>query len=368
MEPEATGSRAGKMRQIDLALQGGGSHGAFTWGVLDRLLEDERLEISGISGTSAGAMNAVALAAGLMQGGRAGARAALRRFWTAVAAASPFHRLQTGPLGPWYGPMFGPDNPWMAPLQLYADWVGQVASPYQLNPLNLNPLRDILAEQIDFEQVRRCHKTRLFIAATQVRNGDLRIFDQSELTADMVLASACLPLLFQAVAIGGEAYWDGGYAGNPSLLPLIQETAADDLLLVPINPRERKVVPTTARDILNRANEVTFNASLLKELRTVELLKQLIASGGPPSPAPLPPLFARIQALRVHRVAADDELAAFGAASKLDTRWSFLQQLHLVGRKAADGWLAENFRHLGRRSTIDLAQECLGEADCAARE
>jgi NTE family protein len=300
-------------------------------------------------------MNAVALAAGLMDGGRVGAREALRRFWSAVAAASPFNRLQAGP----FGSLFGRDNPWLTPVQFYAQWLGQVYSPYQLNPLNLNPLRDILARQIDFERVRRCSKTRLYIAATQVRSGELRLFEQAELTVDMVLASACLPLLFQAVEIDGEAYWDGGYAGNPSLLPLISETAADDLLLVPINPRERDAVPTTARDILDRVNEVTFNASLLKELRTVALLKQLIAGGAAPALAPLPPLFERIEALRVHRVAADAELAAFGAASKLDTRWSFLEQLHGIGRNAADRWLAANFKHLGRRSTVDLARECL---------
>jgi NTE family protein len=344
--------RPPERRQIDLALQGGGSHGAFTWGVLDRLLEDERLEIAGISGTSAGAMNAVALAAGLMQGGRVGAREALRRFWTAVVAASPFNRLPAGP----FDALYGAGNPWLAPLQLYTAWLGQVASPYQLNPLNLNPLREILAAQIDFDRVRHCSKTRLFIAATRVRTGELRIFEQPELTEDMVLASACLPLLFQAVEIDGEAYWDGGYAGNPSLLPLIGGTPADDLLLVPINPRQRDAVPTTARDILDRVNEVTFNASLLKELRTVALLKQL--TGGE-APAALSPLFQRIDALRVHRIAADASLAAFGAQSKLDTRWSFLQQLHAIGRDAADRWLARHFRDLGQRSSVDLARECL---------
>jgi NTE family protein len=352
MKAKALTSPAPQRRQIDLALQGGGSHGAFTWGVLDRLLEDERLEIAGISGTSAGAMNAVALAAGLMEGGRIGAREALRRFWTVVAAASPFNRLPAAP----FEALYGADNPWLAPLQVYAQWLGQVYSPYQFNPLNLNPLRDILARQIDFERVRRCSKTRLFIAATQVRSGELRLFEQDELTADMVLASACLPLLFQAVEIDGEAYWDGGYAGNPSLLPLISETAADDLLLVPINPRERHAVPTTARDILDRVNEVTFNASLLKELRTVALLKQLTGGETPPA---MSPLFQRIDALRVHRIAADEALAAFGAQSKLDTRWSFLQQLHAIGRDAADRWLALNFKHLGQRSSVDLARECL---------
>ena len=345
--------RRAPRRQIDLALQGGGSHGAFTWGVLDRLLEDERLEIGGISGTSAGAMNAVALAAGLMEGGRDGARAALHRFWTRVAQASPFNQL---PAGPWGG-FFGPDSPWMAPLQAYSQWLGQLVSPYQFNPLNLNPLREILRTEIDFERVRRCGKTRLFIAATQVRSGRLRIFGQDELTADMVLASACLPLLFQAVEIDGQPYWDGGYAGNPSLLPLITDTVSDDLLLVPINPSLRESTPTTAQDILERTNEITFNASLLKELNTIALLKQVLqeqrlARAG--ARKPTQPLFARVEALRVHRLEAEAELAQFGASSKLDTRWSFLQQLHGIGRQAADAWLRQNFRHLGHRSTVDL--------------
>ncbi len=358
-KPKPVRATRPRRQLIDLALQGGGSHGAFTWGVLDRLLEDERLEIAGISGTSAGAMNAVALAAGLMEGGRSGAREALRRFWTRVAQASPFHALQSGP----WGELFGTDNPWLAPMQMYAQWLGQLVSPYQLNPLNLNPLRDILQTEIDFDRVRQCSKTRLFIAATQVRSGRLRVFEQSELTADMVLASACLPLLFQAVQIDGEPHWDGGYAGNPTLLPLITGTPADDLLLVPINPRLREATPTSASDILDRINEVTFNASLLKELRSLALLKQLIRDEGRPRSrrsAPRQPLYERVDALRVHRLDAEAELSRFGASTKLDTRWSFLQQLHGIGRRAADEWLRQNFEHLGRRSTVDLAQEFPG--------
>ena len=265
-----------KKQLIDLALQGGGSHGAFTWGVLDRLLEEEWLEISGVSGTSAGAMNAVALAAGLMEGGREGARQCLRRFWEQVASSSPFHHLESNP----FAALTGMQNPWMQ--QWVDQWqqamrlMGNQFSPYQLNPLNLNPLRDILAQTVDFERVRQCHRTHLFIAATHVATGELRVFRQEELTADMVLASACLPLLFQAVEINGEAYWDGGYAGNPTLLPLIAETPADDLLLVQINPTRRERLPKQAEDILERASEVTFNASLLKELRTIGLIKELL--------------------------------------------------------------------------------------------
>ena len=343
-----------RRQQIDLALQGGGAHGAFTWGVLDRLLEDETLEISGISGTSAGAMNAVALAAGLMEGGREGARNCLRRFWERVAHTSPFHHLETGPLGQWAGA----DNPLLQ--QFTSTWqqavrfVGSQFSPYQLNPLNLNPLRDILDQTVDFERVRACHRTQLFIAATHVATGELRVFRQDELTADMVLASACLPLLFQAVEIDGEAYWDGGYAGNPTLLPLIAETPADDLLLVQINPSRRDRVPTQADEILDRAGEVTFNASLLKELRTIGLIKELLEAAGRPDSCYQRPLFRRVDDLRLHQLDAEAQLSQFGAASKTQTNWCFLSQLHAIGRDAADRWLAEHRRHVGRRSTVDL--------------
>jgi NTE family protein len=346
-----------KRLRIDLALQGGGSYGAFTWGVLDRLLEDERLEIAGISGASAGAMNAVAVAGGLMEGGRDGARTALRRFWNRVADASPFNQLSDGPLGA----IFGPNNPWLqpwiAPLQQFGQALGSQLSPYQLNPLNLNPLRDILTDTVDFEAVRACDRTQLFIAATQVSTGELRIFRQIELTVDMVLASACLPLLFQAVEIDGEAYWDGGYAGNPALLPLIAETDADDLLLVQINPTRRDTLPTSAEDILDRANEVTFNASLLKELRTIGLIKEVLADAGRPDSAYRRPLFRRIDDLRLHRLGAESELAPLGASSKSQTNRAFLEQLHTIGRQAADDWLAEHADDVGKRSTFTLPTE-----------
>jgi NTE family protein len=340
-------------RDIDLALQGGGSHGAFTWGVLDRLLEDDRIDIAGISGTSAGAMNAVVLAAGLMTGGRDGARTALRAFWAAVSRLSPFHRLQSGPLGG----LFDGDAPWMDPWRQYAAWLARTYSPYQLNPFNLNPLRDILVDTIDFGQVRRCRSPALFVSTTHVRTGRLRIFRQHELTADVVLASACLPLLYQAVEIDGEAYWDGGYAGNPSLMPLITESPADDLLLVQINPRLRETVPTTTRDIVDRINEVTFNASLLKEMRSIGMLKKLIDDEGRPGHHYRQPTFRRIEALKVHRIDAEHTLAKLGIASQLDTGWAFLSDLHDTGYAATGHWLEHNFRHLGRRSTVDLERE-----------
>jgi NTE family protein len=334
---------AARRHTIDLALQGGGSHGAFTWGVLDRLLQEPGLVLAGISGTSAGAMNAVALAAGLMADGRAGARNALRRLWGGVAE-----------MGVWSAPLHAWNELWGS---WWGQTLGQTFSPYQLNPLNLNPLRQLLERTIDFDAVRRCDKLRLFVAATHVRSGRLRIFRQAELSADVVLASACLPLLFRAVEIEGESYWDGGFAGNPSLLPLIIESPADDLLLVQINPRLRETVPTSARDILDRMNEVTFNTSLLKELRSIALLKQLIDSEGRPGQHYREPVFQRVDALRLHRIDGEERLSGLGASSKTDTRASFLHRLHDIGHEAADHWLAQHRCDLGQRSTVDLSQE-----------
>jgi NTE family protein len=341
--------------RVDLALQGGGSHGAFTWGVLDRLLQDETLEFGGISGTSAGAMNAVAVAAGLMEGGREGARATLRRFWTRVGEITPF----AAPPNPWALPApWLPLMPWASAWQDLWGAVARSASPYVLNPLNLNPLRGILEDTVDFARVRRCHKMALFIAATQVRTGELHLFRQDELTADMVLASACLPLLFQAVHIGGEAYWDGGYAGNPSLLPLVADSASDDLLLVQINPSERAEVPTTAGDILERVNEITFNASLLKELRQLTLLRELAELGGPKASPALPggvaALAARLRRLRLYRVDGGAALVRFGADSKTNTSPAFLAQLFDLGQHTADSWLQSHRRDLGRRSSFSV--------------
>jgi NTE family protein len=350
--PSGHARNTGNTRQIELALQGGGAHGAFTWGVLDRLLEDERIVIKAISGTSAGAMNAVVLADGLMAGGRAGAREALRRFWGRVSSASG-----RGPMVPdALAAFFGNWSVEGSPLHLYLDWIGRSLSPQQLNPLDINPLRDILAAEVDFDRVRACDKLRLFVSATNVRTGRLKEFRQDELSVDAVMASACLPLLFRAVEIDGEAYWDGGYVGNPSLLPLITESPAHDLVLVQINPSRRDALPTRAADILDRLNEITFNSSLVKELRSVALLQQLLRHERAPLAGSRAPLFTQIATLRMHQIEADAELARLGAASKADTGWAFLTRLHHIGYGAAQAWLELNFSHLGRRSTMDLDQ------------
>ena len=373
-------SRRSQVTALEMALQGGGAHGAFTWGVLDRLLDEPGLDVAGISGTSAGAMNAVVLASGMLGGGRHGARQALTRFWQSVADIGPLSPLPwrgpptetpsgVGPTADWWGPWL---DLWNEPLQAWMTMAqdgwrrlsGHAPSPYEFNPLALNPLRHILTQQVDFEALRASDDIPLFIAATQVRTDRLRLFRRPELSADVVMASACLPQAFQAVEIDGEAYWDGGYAGNPSLLPLIMESPADDLVLVQLNPRLREALPTRTTDILDRMNEVTFNASLLKELRSIALLKQALATHRAPktrgkaAPRPgQPALFERVEALRIHRIDGEGRLSDLGASSKLDTRRVFLERLHQVGIEAAEHWLRDHRADLGRRSTISLEEE-----------
>ena len=325
---------------IDLALQGGGSHGAFTWGVLDRLLEEPWLQIAAISGTSAGAMNAAVLADGWADGGAEGARQALEKYWQRVSRAAAFSPLQRSALDRLMG-RWSLDT---SPAYVMMDLMSRLLSPYDVNPLNLHPLRDILAESIDFERVVRS-PIKLFITATSVRTGRGRIFRNPEITADVLLASACLPTMFRAVEIDGEAYWDGGFAGNPTITPLIRESDAHDTILVQINPRERPETPRTAGDILNRLNEISFNSPLMKELRMIAVLRQVADPGSGEG--------ARWAKMRTHRIMTD-LLAKFGASSKLNAEWEFVSMLRTEGRRAADEFLNANAADLGERSTADL--------------
>jgi NTE family protein len=325
---------------VDLALQGGGSHGAFTWGVLDRLLEEPWLRIEAISGTSAGAMNAALVADGWTQGGAKGARAALEAYWRRVSQAAAFSPLQRSPLDRLMG-RWTLDT---SPAYLAMDLMARVLSPYDLNPFGLNPLRAILDESIDFGRIARA-PIKLFITATNVRTGRGRIFRNTEITADVLLASACLPTMFQAIHIDGEPYWDGGYAGNPTLTPLVRESDAHDTILVQINPRERPVPPRTANEILNRLNEVSFNSPLMKELRMIALLRQVADPGQGEG--------ARWAGMRTHRIMTD-ALADFGASSKLNAEWAFVSLLKEEGRKSADAFLAAHGDDLGQRSTADI--------------
>ncbi|VFU07674.1 patatin-like phospholipase family protein [Methylocella tundrae] len=325
---------------VDLALQGGGAHGAFSWGVLDRLLEEPWLEIDGISGTSAGAMNAAVLVHGYQKGGPEGAREALEAFWRRVSDAARFSPFQRGPIDVLLG-RWTLDS---SPIYVAMDLMSRLFSPYDLNPRGSNPLRDILADLIDFEVLAQS-PIHLFVTATNVRTGRGKVFKNSAITPDVLLASACLPTMFQAVEIDGEAYWDGGYSGNPTLSTLVRECKSHDTILIPINPVERKGVPRTAAEILNRLNEVSFNAVTLKELRMMALLRKVADPGDGEG--------ALWASMRIHLV-RNDIMTELGASSKLNAEWAFFSMLRDEGRKSAQNFLEAHALDLGRRSTFDL--------------
>jgi NTE family protein len=337
---DATVRRDRKPLLIDLALQGGGSHGAFTWGVLDRLLEEPWLQIEAISGTSAGAMNAAVLADGWTEAGATGARASLDAYWDRVARAATFSPLQRTPLDRLIG-RWTLDH---SPVFIGFDLMARVFSPYNLNPRGFNPLESILAESIDFARLARS-PVKLFITATNVRTGRGRIFRNAEITPDVLLASACLPTMFQAVEIDGEAYWDGGYAGNPTITPLVRESRAQDTILVQINPRERPGTPRSASEILNRLNEVSFNAPLMKELRMIALLRQVADPGSGEG--------RRWAGMRMHRIMTE-MMTDLGYSSKLNAERAFLEMLRADGRRAAGAFLEAHADDLGQRTTTDL--------------
>jgi NTE family protein len=325
---------------IDLALQGGGSHGAFTWGVLDRLLEEDWLRIAAISGTSAGAMNAAVLVDGWTMDGAAGARRALANFWQRVSRAATFSPLRRSP----FDRLMGRWSLDTSPAYIAMDLMSRLLSPYDLNPTGFNPLRSILQESIDFKRIATS-PIMLFVTATNVRTGRGRIFRNAEITTDVLLASACLPTLFRAVDIDGEAYWDGGYVGNPTITPLVRESDAHDTILVQINPRERADMPRSAADILNRLNEISFNSPLMKELRMIALLRQVADPGSGEG--------GRWAQMRMHRIMTDT-LAKYGASSKLNGEWEFVTVLHKEGRHAASEFLNAHSGDLGKRSTADI--------------
>jgi NTE family protein len=325
---------------VDLALQGGGAHGAFTWGVLERLLEEPWLQIEGISGTSAGAMNAAVLVDGYAEDGAEGACRHLERYWRQVAEAAKFSPFRRTPLDIMMG-RWTLDN---SPLFITMDLISRLYSPYDLNPGGSNPLRRILSELIDFGRIAKA-PIKLFITATNVRTGRGRIFRNAEITPDVLLASACLPTLFQAVEIDGEAYWDGGYSGNPTITPLVRECQSRDTILIPINPEERPGTPSSAREILNRLNEVSFNAVLLKELRMIALLRQVADPGNSEG--------AKWAKMRIHLV-RNEIMSKLGYSSKLNAEWEFISMLREEGRQAADAFLADNSDNIGKRSSVDL--------------
>jgi NTE family protein len=341
-EPRRARAGATTTKTINLALQGGGAHGAFAWGVLDKLLEDGRLDIEGISATSAGAMNATVLASGFAEGGREGARAALAGFWQRIAQAAVASPLQPSLLDRVAGTYRLDFNP---AFQTF-DLLSRLFSPYQFNPLNFNPLRAVLQQSVDFQCLRASSPIKLFLSATNVRTGKVRVFRNAEMTPDAVMASACLPLLFQAVEIDGQAYWDGGYMGNPAIFPLIYECTSCDVVVVHINPIARPEVPRTAAEILNRIDEISFNSSLMREMRAIAFVTRLIDEGSVKEGA--------MKRMLIHSIAAEDFMQRLGVNSKLNADWDFLTYLRDAGRTRAADWLASNFEHVARRSTTDL--------------
>jgi len=332
--------------RVDFALQGGGAHGAFTWGVLDRLLEEPWLAIDGISGTSAGAMNAVVMTHGYARNGTAGARTGLAEFWRQVSRAASFSPFQRSPLDVLLG-RWTLDH---SPFFLAMDMMARVVSPYDVNVMGANPLRRVLAETVDFSVLAQS-SIKLFITATNVRTGRGRVFRNHEITPEVLLASACLPTMFQAIEIDGDIYWDGGYAGNPTMTPLVRECDSQDTILVQINPVERPGIPRSARDVLNRLNEVSFNAVLIKELRMMALLRKIAHASDDEG--------ARWASMRTHRVASDVMLD-LGYSSKLNAEWAFLTMLRDHGREAASAFLAAHGNDIGRRSSLNLGSflEC----------
>jgi NTE family protein len=337
------GARQVSGKTINLALQGGGAHGAFTWGVLDRLLQDERIAIEGIAATSAGAMNATVFAYGLTVGGRQAARSALTEFWRRVSKVACWSPLQPSLFDLW----LGDDSLSRSPAFVMFDLMARVLSPYEFNPWNWNPLGVVLNDSVDFNGLREsAGGTKLFLCATNVRTGKLKIFSGREITADAVLASACLPFLAQAVEIDGEAYWDGGYMGNPAIFPLIYECQSRDVLIVHINPLKRQEIPKSAADILNRIHEISFNSSLMREMRAISFVSRLIDEQKIND--------GSLRKILIHSIFADDVTSRLGVASKYNASWRFLTRLRDVGRASAEAWLAANYDHLGHQSTVDL--------------
>ncbi len=342
--PVSSAKTSGKGLGLDLALQGGGAHGAFTWGVLDRLLDEKDIDIQGISGTSAGALNGAMLVYGMLKGGRSGAKKLLAEFWDAVADIgaiySPIKRLTNSLDQMWKLPGFDPFP------ALHQD-----VSPYQSNPFNLNPLRDLLVRLLDIEAIQNSDHMRLFVTATNVETGQGRVFHCKDLTIEALLASACLPLVYQAVEIEGVPYWDGGYVGNPVIWPLIYNTEASDVLLVQINPLIRKGTPTTLEEIVNRMNEITFNSSLVAEMRAIRFVTRLLEE------QKIDP--RSYKKVLMHRLSMQDTVTDVTASSKDNTNRDFLQMLHQKGKEAASHWLKAHKADIGVRESIDINEAFL---------
>ncbi|MEL7396246.1 MAG: patatin-like phospholipase family protein [Pseudomonadota bacterium] len=336
------GRRTKNHKGVNIALQGGGAHGAYTWGVLDRLFEDDRIWVEGISGTSAGAMNAVVAAHGMHENGAEGARAHLAKFWRAVSDAARFSPVQRS----LFAKATGDWSLETSPGYMMMNFIKQVASPYDFNPMDVDPLRQIVEETVDFKRVRDLTGMGVFLSATNVETGRIRVFEKSEITLDAVMASACLPNVYKAVEIDGVPYWDGGYMGNPPLFPFFGKSPSDDIIIVQINPVERKGTPTSASEIHNRMNEITFNSSLLHALRAIDFVRRLLDAGQ------LDP--KKYKYMHMHIISACERMIDLDASSKMNAEWLFLKHLFEIGRETASEWLDENFDNLGVRSSTNI--------------
>ncbi len=333
---------AANSKPVNLALQGGGAHGAFAWGVLDRLLEDGRLSFDAVSATSAGAMNATVLGYGLTIGGADGAREELEKFWKKISDEGA-----KGPLQPsWIDKAMGNHSLDFSPAFTFFDILSRLMSPYELNPLNINPLRAVLESSVDFGVLREGCPIKLFLSATNVRTGKVRLFENHEIGPDQVLASGCLPFMFQTVMIDGEGYWDGGYMGNPAIFPLIYGSETNDVVIVHINPLNREEIPKTAKDILNRINEISFNSSLMREMRAIAFVSHLIDQGQL--------VDEDHRRMLIHSIQDELFMESLGATSKLNPDWTFMKKLRDVGRQSATLWLDSHFDDVGIRSSADI--------------
>ncbi|MDX1904280.1 MAG: patatin-like phospholipase family protein [Thermonemataceae bacterium] len=334
-------------KHIAVALQGGGSHGAFTWGVLDRLLEEEDLCLDGFCGTSAGAMNATVLAYGLLLGGREKARELLRTFWKKMSDSSKYSLLKPT----WLDKAHSKGNMDYSLGFFYFEFLSMFASPFQFNPTDYNPLREVLAEIVDFEKLKSCKETQLFVCATNVRTGRAKVFDMKSISLDAVMASGCLPFLFKTVTIDGEDYWDGGYMGNPPLFPLIEGTECKDIMIVQINPINIEQSPTEANGIRDRVNEISFNTPLMLEMRKVAFIDKLLDMGINPE--------GKFRKIYIHQINPEKDIADYNVSSKLNATWDFIEYLYALGRDYADDWLEKNYDAIGVRSTCDIKETFL---------
>jgi len=350
MTPSIEAKKKKEKKSINIALQGGGSHGAFTWGVLDRILEDGRIEIEGFSGTSAGGMNAIAAIQGLMKGGHEQARAELKKFWHSISKIGEHSPINyRGAIDK----MLGEFTMYHSPAFLFFSMLIRLFSPYDLNPLCIDPLRDVITKSFDFKSLQKYKNNKAFLCATHVFTGKLRIFNLNEITPEVLLATACLPTIHQAVNVDGEYYWDGGFIGNPALFPLIYNCECPDILLIQLNPSTRNNLPRSAREILDRLNEITNNASVVREMRAIHFISDLIDQGVINE--------KKVKRVYMHLINDEETFADLGGSSALNTEWEFLTHLFERGRAAADKWIKENYEKIGKETTASLKDHYVGD-------